>query len=214
MPPGWVLTFCIGAVAGSTAIFSSGCGIQTAARPPGYVKGSGAEIDSLAKIGAGCPSSKSAKLNLAGDSIPVELACTDANGDVDVKLTAHNALFEEERYHAGEARFDLVDAAGETYDPPITLARAPMNIGDKWTWNGQMKAGDVGHTAKATISTSQERIFPPTGAIDALKVQVDFEIESGTPTPAKRSLSFWLAPGLGVVRRQFGSSSMREPAGP
>ncbi len=154
-------------------------------------------------------------LTLAGDAIPVAVACTSTSGTVDIKLTAHGAVFEQEQYLQTQDSFDLLNAAGETYDPPIPLARAPMHIGDKWNWSGKMKSGDVGHVAKATITTMKERLFPAGAApADAVKVQVDFEVDGGGPTPAKRRLVFWMAQNLGVIKRQFGETSMREPAGP
>lgn len=180
-------------------------------------KGSGSvsDYDTLDALGAGCPSSKAANLTLAGDPIPVTVGCTDKAGVIEVKLTAHNAVFEIERYRRNGQNFELLDAAGEIYDPPVIIAKAPMRVGDKWEWTGNMKAGDVAHPAKATISTSTDQIWIPNSpAVDAVKITVDFSIDGGGPTPAKRNLSFWLAPKVGVVKRTFGSSSQREPAGP
>jgi hypothetical protein len=89
-----------------------------------------------------------------------------------------------------------------------------MQVGAKWDWSGKMTAGQIDHVAKATITTSTDKVFASGAPLDALKVDVDFLIDGGGSTPAKRSLSFWLAPKLGVFKRKFGDSSLRDPAGP
>lgn len=192
-----------------------GCVAVKAEHSPGYVQGSGAEIASLKAIGAGCPVGNRAKLVLAGDPIDVHVSCAEAGGNVTIKLNAHGATFEEERYKKTADSFFLVDAALSVFDPPLLLAKVPMHSGDKWTWTGQMSSGGVAHPASAAITTSTERVFPPNaGAVDALKVVVDLQIDGGGPTPAKRQLSFWFAQNQGLIKRQFGTTSTREPAGP
>jgi hypothetical protein len=180
----------------------------------GGVPGTGADIDSLADIGAGCPLGKKAKLTLAGDPLDVELACKDVSGEIGIKLSAHSATFEEERYRMTPTSFQLLDAAGESYEPPIELIKVPMQVGAKWDWSGKMMAGQIAHNARATITTSTNKVFASGAPLDALKVDVDFLIDGGGSSPAKRSLSFWIAPKLGVFKRKFGDSSLRDPAGP
>ena len=75
-----------------------------------------------------------------------------------------------------------------------------------------MTAGNEPHRASATVSTSTETLrLTTTGSTPSVLVVVDLEIESGGQEPAKRKLRFWFVKDRGVVQRQFGIGSTREP---
>lgn len=151
-------------------------------------------------------------MTLAGAVVPIKIECTMSGAKVHLDLKAHNAVFEEEGYVQAADSFGLADAAGTTFDPPIPLLKAPMNVGDTWKWKGTTADGGPSRDSSAAVTTSAERLFTNAGGLDVVRVEVALEMSSGGPTPAKRTLEFWLAPKQGVLKRKFGSSSIREPA--
>lgn len=174
-------------------------------------KGSGAYIASPADLKPdGVPGTK-AQMVMSGMIIPVDLKTKSVGQEFDIDLWYQNELFEEEQYKVTPDGFQLVNAAGETYSPPIPLVKFPMNVGDVWKWSGQMITGPVGRGAKALIRTQDDKVDlgSPT---DALMVQVDLSIESGASEPAMRHLTFWFVKDKGLVKRQFGDSTSRLPA--
>ena len=106
----------------------------------------------------------------------------------------------------------MVEVAGESYQEPMPLLKFPLTIGDSWTWSGKMVAGLEPHNASAKISTAAEQILLPGGPTQSVLVVVDLAIESGASTPAARKLRFWFVENKGLVKRQFGIGSSREPA--
>lgn len=160
----------------------------------------------------GCPKDADAILTLAGAPVRVKIDCKISGSNVQLRLKAHDTVFEEEGYVQGPDNFGLADAAGTTFDPPVPLLKVPMAVGDSWKWQGSTSDGGPKRDSTAMITTTGERFFTSDGGLDVVKVQVDLEMSSGGPTPAKRKLEFWLAPKQGVLKRKFGNSSIREPA--
>lgn len=173
-------------------------------------KGSGAYISSQKDLQPDANPGSKAKMIMSGMVIPVDLKTKASAQDFDIDLWYQGELFEEEQYRSTADQFQLVNAAGETYAPPIPLLQYPMNVGDAWKWSGQMITGPVGRGAKATIRTQDDKVDmgAPT---DALRVEVDLSIESGASEPAMRRLTFWFVNGKGLVKRQFGDSTSRLP---
>ena len=153
-----------------------------------------------------------ANLNIGEIDMPVEVDQAQKGEEMTLAFEAHGQTFETETYLVEEAKFGLVDAAGERYSPALPLLKFPMNVGDTWNWVGSMVAGDAPHKATATVTTSSETILlPTTGSVPSILVVVDLEIESGGQKPATRKLRFWFVPNKGLIKRQFGSASGREP---
>jgi hypothetical protein len=144
--------------------------------------------------------------------MPVDITQKFDGGDMKIELEAHGQVLETEIYEIGPESFSLIEAAGERYDEPLPLLKFPFSVGETWKWVGKMTAGQEPHKASASISTSQEAIMLPSGSTDTVLVVVDLSIESGGPSPANRKMRFWFAKDKGVVKRQFGDASSREPA--
>jgi len=144
--------------------------------------------------------------------MPVEVGQAQKGEEMTFTFTAHGQTFETEIYKVNDSGFSLEDAAGERYEQALPLLKFPMNVGDTWSWTGSMVAGDEPHKASATVTTSSETILlPATGSVPSILVVVDLAIEGGGPKPATRKLRFWFVPGKGLLKRQFGSASSREP---
>lgn len=147
----------------------------------------------------------------AGTVIPVDVKTNTDNGIFTIDLRYQGVSMEQEQYKSSPTEFDLVNAAGEQYTPPLPLLRFPMNAGDAWKWSGQMVTGPTSRNASAQVSTREDKVDIGTLA-DALVVQVDMSMDSGANTPATRQLSFWFVKGKGIVKREFGASTSRVPA--
>lgn len=152
-----------------------------------------------------------ARMVLGSLAFPVEVKLTPSPDKVAIELWAHEQPFEEEVYSNPSDGFGLIDAAGERYEPPVPLLKFPLRVGDSWDWKGKMVTGDTSRTASAKIITRDDllRVGPETHK--ALAVDVDLEMHSGGPKPAKRKLIFWFVPEKGVMKREFGVSTSREP---
>lgn len=181
-------------------------------RSGGNVDPTGALIRDKNEIKPGADPGKAALLRIDGLEVPVELSIVEEKpSDIVIKLWAHGELFEEERYSNPAGAFGLVNAAGETYEPPIPLLKFPMHVGDKLKWDGKMLTGPVGRNASARVTSSEDKLEVGADRVRALLVEVELKISGGGPNPALRRLSFWFVPGKGLLRREFGVSTTREP---
>jgi hypothetical protein len=174
--------------------------------------GTGDRYEKIGDVNPGSMIPAKATLKIGEIDMPVEVSLSQNGADTTFTFSAHGQTFETESYENKQTEFSLVDAAGERYNPPLPLLKFPMNVGDTWDWVGSMVAGEEPHKATATITTSSETILlPATGNVDSILVVVDLSIESGGPKPATRKLRFWFVPNKGLLKRQFGSASSREP---
>ena len=150
-------------------------------------------------------------VNYGGTEIPVNVKTTRKDDQFQIDLWYQGADMETEKYRSLPTEFDLENAAGEDYTPPIPLLYFPMNAGDSWKWSGQMMTGPTGRKATAVVSTREEEIDVGT-VVHALVVEVDLSMESGASAPATRELNFWFVKDKGLVKREFGASTSRAPA--
>lgn len=175
--------------------------------------GTGQQIAAIGDLNPGAKIPPSAKLKIGEIDMPVEIVQTTTGDEMTIEISAHGQVFENETYQIGDKSFDLLDVAGEHYDPKLPLLKFPMRVGEVWNWTGKMTAGDEPHQATATVtSTNDSVLLPGSGSTDTILVIVDLSIESGGPTPANRKLRFWFAKDKGLIKRQFGIGSSREPA--
>jgi hypothetical protein len=174
--------------------------------------GTGASVPSAFNLKPDAKIPLKASLKIGEIDMPVEIKQTQTGDQIRIDLEAHGQVLESEAYLAKEGAFELAAVAGENYKDPLPLLKFPMNVGDTWNWVGTMTAGDEPHKASATISTSSDKVLlPASGSQEAVLVVVDLEIESGGPEPAKRKLRFWFVKDKGLVKRQFGTASSRDP---
>jgi hypothetical protein len=171
----------------------------------------GPKVLSTQEISPAAPPGEYAVLVLAGTRFPVEIATKSQDRFFTIELKAHGEVLETERYVSTVSEFALLEAALETYRPPLPLLRFPMAIGESWTWAGTLGVEDTFHSAEATIATSQGKLNAEGHNEDALTVRVQLKIDGDSGQPAIRNLAFWFVPGKGILRREFGHSSTRMP---
>lgn len=152
-----------------------------------------------------------AELLIQGTHVPVKLSQQKKDLSTTLTLAVHDEPFEVESYRSMSDSFELVSAAGETFTPPLDLLRFPLEVGSTWDWKGTMGFGSA-YPATAVVTTANDSLDlgVPTSSI---KVLVAITIEANGPDklPAHRDLSFWFVPGKGVVKRDFGAGSIRQP---
>jgi hypothetical protein len=196
------------------------CAIMVSCRPSttevekrATVEGDGALVESVRDLDPGALPGEEAQLVYGGTKVPVTLDLDKEGNRITLRILAHGEPSDVEIYEEGENRFSLVNAAGESYNPPIDLLRFPFRVGSTWDWSGTMTSGGLSKKARAKVETTNERLFKDTVPMEAVKVAVRLEIDANPPDgpSAKRDLAFWFSPGKGVVRREFGPASIREP---
>lgn len=152
------------------------------------------------------------QLILAGTVIPIELQLKRKGSEIHYLLLASGQQIEEEIYELGPSELLLRNASGESFTPPIPILRFPMSAGRSWDWSGKMASGPTPpRQASAQVTSEGVTLNVPGGPYSSVLVRVKLEIESGGPSAAERHLSFWFAQRAGLVKREFGSSSTREP---
>lgn len=172
--------------------------------------GQGRRIESASELRPSALPGARANLLLRDITIPVKLQRTRIGDRVELALVSEGRPFEVEVYKETPADFQFLgvrlgesDASGDFYEPPITLLKFPMTVGDLWEWTGNNISGAIATKGTAKIRTSADG--------DLLKVQVDIELDSGGPKPALSKRIFWFAPNRGVIKREFGQFSTRTP---
>ncbi len=168
-------------------------------------------ITSNAQLGALNLPYRKAALILTGTTFPVALSRKLEANSVTFSLSAHDEVIEEEQFEYSEAGFRLAGASGESYHPPIPLLQFPMKVGDSWNWKGIINVGTIQRTATANIACSSDVLNTAGGPFDAVLVSVELIMPSGAVEPAKRRLRFWFVRGKGILKREFGAASTREP---
>ncbi len=153
-------------------------------------------------------------LVLAGTQIPVVIEEVREPKKLTLKIKTNGALIEDEVYEFDETGFRFLAGPGVAFSPAIPLIRYPVKSGETWKWAGTMNQSDSSYKATADITAKNETLNIPAGKFETLYVEVNMRLEVGTPEPAIRLLKFWFVPNQGVLRREFGASSTREPRTP
>lgn len=155
-------------------------------------------------------------LELAGSKYKAEVKLTRSGNELQIDLVYNDTVIESERYLSTEDQFAVIDAGGERYEPPIPLIKYPMHVGDDWEWNGKVRFGPTPDAGSAKVKTSSEDMTIEGGTVhNVVHIEVSRSIDSGLPgSVSTRKLEFWIAPKLGVVKRSFGTESMRYPLEP
>lgn len=203
------------AVAGLALV---GCPSEQAGKKPTVVNTSAPLAASELRLGE-LPYSEG-QIVMGGTRLPVTIEKKDlGKGKFQLlsKLKESGTLLEEETYILDDKTFQYVGTGIESFNPPITIANLPFIVPSEWDWTGEyvwdQRNGPA--KAKAKIETRRQPLNLPGGQFDdAILSQVKVTIEEAQGNSVDLNLSFWIAPGRGVIRREFAASSTREPAQP
>jgi hypothetical protein len=175
------------------------------------VDGTGIEIKSSELFKPDVLSKPEAVLVMGNIQFPVKVVEKRTPTEVRFEYMSHGQVLDTERYGISPKEFVLVEANSETYEPPISLLRFPMNVGAKWDWSGDLVSGDRKHKATAIIISQVDGPVENLPGTESLRIDVQLSIDSGAGKPAQRALNFWFMPNQGVVSRKFGFASTRIP---
>lgn len=152
-----------------------------------------------------------AVLRLLTTDIPVEVDQEVDSDEVTLELIAKGEVIEIEKYRSTIEKFELLQAASESFDPPLTLLKFPLESGAQYTWEGRLKMGEVGPDATANVTVTKDNLNEKGYAGSAVLSKVDLSFDGGAPTKATRTLKFWFVEGKGVLKREFDKGSARLP---
>jgi len=207
------------AVVSAILLYVVGCNATNASTGPDgsrvVTTGTG-PIYSGKQLGVEGAPPRRATLTLAGSKHEVDVAVKRTGTDVEFLMMLHGEVFDTERYVNTLDGFQLAAAGGETFDPPLDLLVLPLRVGSSWSWSGIVRSGDEPQRATATVRTLADAPYVGTVSVDAIRVDVKLSIElpprgDVKPQPIVRELSFWFNERLGLFKRQFGTTSGREP---
>ncbi|MFZ4508440.1 MAG: hypothetical protein ACOYON_12170 [Fimbriimonas sp.] len=188
-------------------------GVNGCTSPP-EAKGKVAFFDASALKPDALPGER-AQLILAGTEVNVALKQEQKGTKTHLLLLAHDEVFEHELYDSSPTAFRLENASDNVYTPGIDLLRFPLAFGDQWDWKGKETVGGISRNASAGITTVADKLYIDGVPVETVQVSVDLKLEAeGSGPVAHRKLAFWFAPGKGVIRREFGSASVRQPVAP
>ncbi|MEZ5162239.1 MAG: hypothetical protein R2688_00510 [Fimbriimonadaceae bacterium] len=154
---------------------------------------------------------KLGNLVLAGTLVPVEVKSQISGSTLLIECLSRDTVVEREKYSFGSKHFSIVSGPSDIFDPPISIVQYPLEIGGETSWAGKVRTGTNSNPAKAIIKSSQEPVNEDFGSFQALKVTVDLRIDTGSPEQSEARLQFWFKPGEGMIMREFGAVSKREP---
>lgn len=148
---------------------------------------------------------------------PLDVKVSQQKGENNETILAINQEgleepLETERYIANETGFRYAGGKEESFDPAIPLINEyPFDSSSTWTWNGEMIYAGQTFPARADITAEAAKLNLSSGSFNTIFVTVELHIEGSNPEQPK-TFKFWIAPGEGVIRREFTASSTREPS--
>lgn len=199
--------FCAALAAGLIAIAAFSCKAKTDVQTGNTLYQTSADLKPDGNPGP------NAVLRLMTTDIPVEVNQKSDGKTVTLELVVRGELFEEEKYVTTIERFELLQAASESFDPPLTLLKFPLEEGAKYDWKGRLKMGEltIGPEATATVTVRNDKMNEKGYAGEAVLSLVELSFDGGAPTKATRTLKFWFVKGKGVLKREFDKGSARLP---
>lgn len=156
----------------------------------------------------------SARLLLAGTPLTVSMARSQKNDIVSFDLIARKEVLEVERYQLDENGFRFASLSDEKFVPPIPLVRYPFTVGESWHWSGTAGLGPNEKKATAELTSASETVNLAGGVHGCVVIVANLVVASPGGTDSKRTLRFWIEPKKGIIKREFGFSSTREPRPP
>ena len=198
------------AIFGLIAIALIGVGLYSCTRAPNGQSGN-TLFQTSADLKPDANPGPKAVLRLLTTDIPVEVSQEVESNDVTLELIAKGEEIEVEKYRSTIEKFELVQAASESFEPPLTLLKFPLEDGAKYSWEGQLKMGEIGPEATAKITVAKDSLNEKGYSGAAVLSRVELSFDGGAPTKAVRTLKFWFVEGKGVLKREFDKGSARLP---
>lgn len=150
------------------------------------------------------------RLVLAGEVIQAKLL-RDKKPDATVfTIVRDGSVLEREVYSTVGTTFRLNEIAGVSYDPPVPLVFEPIVLGDTWNWKGTVKSGIQSLPASCSLHASSESLNVAGGPFSSVKIQMKLGMMVDGAN-AERMLTFWFVNDRGLVKREVGAASAREP---
>lgn len=145
--------------------------------------------------------------------IPVQVDQKVEGTEIVIRLLAKDQELEIERYRSTPSTFQLVQAANEEFDPPLTLLSFPLTEGSLPKWAGKLKLGEISKDATATVIVRKAPLGVK-GYDDGVKAEVKVSFDGGGVSKTVRVLNFWFVPGQGVLKREYEKGTTRIPVTP
>jgi hypothetical protein len=173
--------------------------VDTVSPDSGYVR----TIDEFLPLNAG---QKSALFTVDGTKTNYAMKTVISGSSISFQAISAGNLVDEEIYDVQGHSILLKRAAGENFEPPITLLKSPLNVGDHYSWKGVLACEIEKIEGHATITSSNDFVPVKDKSEEAVKVEVDLKFGQG----ANRKLSFWFVKGKGVLKTEI-FKNIREP---
>lgn len=154
---------------------------------------------------------KEATLVLAGTPIPVETKFIKEGDIRRLLFIVHGQEVDEERYRVGVDGLAFMGTRAESFEPPIPLVSLPFAAPKSSEWKGKWKTGPTEVEGEAKIEATPERINTVGGQFDAARIEIKLTMKVDDQDRRERTLKFWLVRDHGIVRRELGADSAREP---
>ena len=197
-----------GAVAVSLyAIIIIGCGQSVKT----ITTGSGAKYAKVSDLHLTEAPYHEANVIISGIVMPVALTARHGEGTVEFVLELDDGEFDIEYYQYDDKSFRFVGTQFESYEPAIPLARFPFTVGDAWSWKGKSIFAGKTRSATATVTTGTEKLNVAGGPYETIVITIELSTAVDSAERAVREMKFWIAPKIGIVRREFDFDSAREP---
>lgn len=150
------------------------------------------------------PPTVTTKYTVDGTEIKAEVSTSTKNVTSTIKIVTHGNIIDQEAYRVTSKEISLVEAAGEKFEDSIPLLVFPYSLGDQYNWKGKLTVNNQPVDATAIVTTSDSTVSTKDKSNRAIQVQVNIQIQRKNRTE-DRKLQLWFVPGMGLVKREFGS---------
>jgi hypothetical protein len=83
------------------------------------------------------------------------------------------------------------------YEPPMTMLKLPLNVGDAWSSEASMRIGPVSSAMRTDCTVDRiERVEVPAGTFECVRITAK-RFKNDKPLPDAVA---WYAPGIGLVK--------------
>ena len=174
--------------------------------------GSGAKYAKASDLNLSQAPYDEANIILGGIVLAASLTARHGEGTVEFVLELKDDPEPDiEYYEYDDESFRFAGTRYETYEPAIPLARFPFTVGDAWSWKGKSIFAGKTRSATATVTTGTEKLNVAGGPYETIVITIELSTAVDSAERAVREMKFWIAPKIGIVRREFDFDSAREP---